>query len=382
MRPLLKELRCPRAASHDRAQYVVSEEIAHTFEVAPRRSGTWFGVSTTGKLKAVLKRRALHTLLLMIVSTFALATTSGASPIGIPIADWQMNERAGAREMGDSSGSNLTGRIGGAIETGVVGGGATGYRWSTRNRDGVRPERLVTVAGSALNPRSDAFAVTVRLSTGLGDHNIVQKGQTGAAGGFWKVDMKWGRAFCTFQGSEGMRAIGSSQTLWDGRWHTVRCERRRTGVTIVVDGGAPRTNPGSSGHIENSWPVAVGGKWKCDPPAVQCDYFSGLLDNVTIERLAEPPDTSRPHVAVLRPADGSYVAYSSNVALTATALDDGGVTRVEFWVNGTRRCTDGTAPYECTWTVWTRPGTKNTVRAVAYDAAGNVASHTVSVYTS
>ncbi len=224
------------------------------------------------------------TAVLMISALAATGSAESASAAATPVANWQMNEPAGARTMW-SSGGGPFGKVGPLIQTGVVLNGATGYRWTGQNLDGVRPERLVTVDNSALNPGSGGFAVTVRMFTGTGHQNIVQKGQANTAGGYFKMDMVQGRAFCTFRGPDGFRGVGSSQTLWDRTWHTVRCERHSAGVKIIVDGGTPRTNYGPSGLIANSTPLTIGGKLYCNPPTVGCDYFIGNLDWVRVERL-------------------------------------------------------------------------------------------------
>lgn len=186
--------------------------------------------------------------------------------------------------MHDSGPSNLSGTIGSAVQTGVSVGGAKGYRWSAQNKDGAHPERLVKVSSSLLNPGTGDFVVTIRLRTGAGDQNIIQKGQSTTAGGMWKIDMVKGRVKCTFKGSQGSVGVGSSQTVWNSVWHTVRCERRSNSVSITVDGGTPRTTAGATGTIANSSTLAIGGKSSCNPPTVQCDYYVGLLDRVLIQR--------------------------------------------------------------------------------------------------
>jgi Laminin G domain len=185
--------------------------------------------------------------------------------------------------MQDSGPSNLDGTIGSAVVTGVVTNGATGYRWTAKNRDGLRPERLVVVQSSRTNPDTASFAVTIRMYTGAGHQNIIQKGQARTSGGMWKIDMVEGRVICLFKGSEGRAAVRSAQTVWDNRWHVVRCERRPTSVKVTVD-GISRTNSGPTGTIANSWEMAIGGKSRCDPPTVQCDYYVGRLDYVRIEK--------------------------------------------------------------------------------------------------
>jgi hypothetical protein len=225
---------------------------------------------------------------LLVAALLAASVSAAVEPAfgaTTTVADWEMNEAAGATVMRDSSGSNLSGTIGSAVETGVVKAGAKGYRWSGRNKAGLHPERLVTVQSSLLNPGTAAFAVTVRLFTGAGDQNIIQKGQARTTGGMFKIDMLQGHVICTFKGSSGRAAIGSRQTVWDHVWHTVRCERRATSVSIIVDGGTPRTKSGATGNISNNKVLAIGGKAECNPPDVQCDYYVGLLDRAFVQRL-------------------------------------------------------------------------------------------------
>jgi hypothetical protein len=222
--------------------------------------------------------------MVLLIAT-ASAGVDSAFGATTTVADWEMNEPAGSTTMLDSSGSNLSGTIGSAVQTGVVVSGATGYRWSGQNKAGYHPERLVTVQSSLLNPGTGGFAVTVRLYTGAGDQNILQKGQSRTAGGMFKIDMLRGFVICTFKGSSGRAAIGSRQTVWDHVWRTVRCERRSTGVTIIVDGGAPRTNAGATGNIANTKPLSIGGKAACDGTTVQCDYYVRLLDRAVVQRL-------------------------------------------------------------------------------------------------
>jgi Laminin G domain len=223
----------------------------------------------------------------LLTAVLLLASTSAGigSAFGATIADWEMNEGSGARTMHDSSGSNLSGRIGSAVKTGIVLSGATGYRWPSQNKDGLHPERLVTVSSSLLNPRRGDFSVSIRLLTGAGNQNIIQKGQARTAGGMFKIDMVRGHVYCTFKGSAGRVAVGSRQTVRDGVWHSVRCRRRSNGVTIVVDGGRRRTTRGRTGKIANGWALSIGGKLHCDPPDVECDYYVGVLDRAIVRRL-------------------------------------------------------------------------------------------------
>ena len=238
-----------------------------------------------GVVGVLRRHRFLVRLFVLTGAVVACAVTgAGRALAARTIADWEMNEAAGATRMHDSGPNHLSGRIGSAVQTGVSAGGAKAYRWSSKNMAGRHPERLIKVSSSLLNPGRAAFVVKIRLRTGAGDQNIVQKGQATTSGGMWKIDMVKGHVRCTFKGSRGTVGVGSRKTVWDSLWHTVRCVRRSTGVSIRVDGGTSRRTAGATGRIANRSTLSIGGKVSCDPPRVECDYYIGLLDRVVVRR--------------------------------------------------------------------------------------------------
>jgi hypothetical protein len=93
-----------------------------------------------------------------------------------------------------------------------------------------------------------------------------------------------------------------------------------------------------------------------------------------------PADTTAPITSVTSPVSGARVARSSNVTIMATASDNKGVTKVEFYVNGVLKCTDTAAPYSCAWSVAKGRNVPYALQTKAYDSAGNsAASQIVSV---
>ena len=94
---------------------------------------------------------------------------------------------------------------------------------------------------------------------------------------------------------------------------------------------------------------------------------------------ASPEDTTPPSVTITNPAAGATVARKSTLTLAATATDNVGVTRVEFYVNGSLLCADTSAAYTCSWKVPSQPGKTYQIQARAYDAAGNSSTATVQV---
>jgi hypothetical protein len=85
-------------------------------------------------------------------------------------------------------------------------------------------------------------------------------------------------------------------------------------------------------------------------------------------------DTTLPTVSITAPANGATV--SGNVSVTASASDNVGVTKVEFYVDGALKNTDTTSPYAWTWDSTTVANGSHSLTAKAYDAALNVKTST------
>lgn len=90
-------------------------------------------------------------------------------------------------------------------------------------------------------------------------------------------------------------------------------------------------------------------------------------------------DTTPPAIALTNPLNGSTVTRKSRVTISATASDNVGVRRVEFYVNGSILCSITALPYNCPWTVPAGKPRSYTVMAIAYDDAGNFTKATAGV---
>ena len=98
---------------------------------------------------------------------------------------------------------------------------------------------------------------------------------------------------------------------------------------------------------------------------------AGLPRTLSID---DTPDTEPPTTSISSPANGATV--SGTISVMATASDNVGVTRVEFWLDGVLQASDTTAPYA--WS-WNTSGVANGAHALwseAFDAAGNSGSST------
>ncbi len=205
------------------------------------------------------------------------------------IALWRMNESATATVMIDSSANHLDGTIGDEVRTGLRINGGTGYGFPylRPNTPPAHPEHLVKVPDDPrLDPGTRDFAITMRLRTTEAFGNIIQKGQSRSPGGYFKWQLPKGVVKCLFRGSAGTVTAGSVTPINDGQWHTVRCERTATAVTMTVDGEVTRRKSGATGNIANSKPLSIGGKVACDQVDVTCDYWVGRIDWVKIQASA------------------------------------------------------------------------------------------------
>lgn len=120
--------------------------------------------------------------------------------------------------------------------------------------------------------------------------------------------------------------------------------------------------------------------WNIDLPSkptyrwirYRADPFGGtyvLVNDVRvglISDLSDPP----PSVTLLQPVTGSSI--SGDVYMQASASDNVGISRVDFFANNVQVGTDSTAPYDCTWTTTHANAGTVTLEAHAYDIAGNV----------
>jgi len=82
-------------------------------------------------------------------------------------------------------------------------------------------------------------------------------------------------------------------------------------------------------------------------------------------------DTTPPTTSITSPDDGATV--SGPVVVAASASDNIGVTKVDFYMDGAWKATDTTFPYEWSWNTTTLNGS-HTLQARASDAANNVGS--------
>jgi hypothetical protein len=110
-----------------------------------------------------------------------------------------------------------------------------------------------------------------------------------------------------------------------------------------------------------------------------CVYNSGIMDHDDLIFRVAAADAVVPTVALTSPSAGA--GLSGSVSLTATASDNVGVTRVEFFSDNVLVGTRTAPPYSSTWNTANAANGTHTLSARAYDAAGNVGTSTTVTVT-
>jgi len=102
---------------------------------------------------------------------------------------------------------------------------------------------------------------------------------------------------------------------------------------------------------------------------------SGLPRSFTIDDTGGGGgDTIPPTTSITAPLAGATVSGTTSV--TATASDNVGVTKVEFYLDGVLKSTDTSSPYSWSWDTTTATNGSHSLTSKAYDAALNTGTST------
>lgn len=105
------------------------------------------------------------------------------------------------------------------------------------------------------------------------------------------------------------------------------------------------------------------------------------VTNLNTMRLEAPPsaDTTPPTVSITAPANSALLRGTASI--TATASDNVGVTKVEFYVDAALKGSTTSSPYTYSWDTTTAADGSHALLAKAYDAANNVGTSTTITVT-
>lgn len=186
--------------------------------------------------------------------------------------------------------------------------------------------------------------------------------------------------------TRGLGLFGSTSMVLSGSakghiWRTTSTKDTPTGVTFatstygtgrvaaVGDSSAAEDQTNNCGHT--TYPGYL------DPA-----YDNGIILANAVNWLANGSgggDTTLPTVSITAPANGATV--SGTLSVTATAADNVGVTKVEFYLDGVLKSTDMVSAYSWSWDSTTATNGSHSLTAKAYDAALNVATSTAVTVT-
>lgn len=149
----------------------------------------------------------------------------------------------------------------------------------------------------------------------------------------------------------------------------------KNGVNIT---GSPFTGTTLASAVKNVPGDTVKIRLTSDASVTQYGF---KITNVTAGAGA---DTTPPSVSISSPASGATITGATTVS--ATASDNVGVSKVEFYLDGVLQTTDTTSPYSWAWSPTSAQNGAHSLTAKAYDAANNsttsaAVSVTVSIST-
>ena len=235
---------------------------------------------------------------------------------------------------------------------------------------------LTSVNSGALpwsNPPSGTWHVTMVLTE-----------QAGAATNGGYVARHCDRRF---PHDHGKRLTAARRHHASHRWDRLADRRQRSGtVTVAANAadnvGVTRVDFYVNGSLKGSdtaapyqysWNTAALPNGAATLYAKAFDAAGNSTQSATVavtvaNVVVPPPDTTPPTASIASPTGGNV---SGTVTVTANAADNVGVTRVDFYVNGSLKGSDTAAPYQYSWNTAALPNGAATLYAKAFDAAGN-----------
>ena len=154
----------------------------------------------------------------------------------------------------------------------------------------------------------------------------------------------------------------------------------RVGVTKVefYDGTTLKGTDTSSPYTYSwSFTSADNGTHAWTAKAYDAAGNSSTSSTVNLTVNISAADTTPPTVSITSPSSGTTYTAAQTVTIYASASDNVGVTRVDFYDGGTYKGTDTTSSYTYSWTFTSADNGTHSWTARAYDAAGNSSTSSV-----
>jgi hypothetical protein len=151
-------------------------------------------------------------------------------------------------------------------------------------------------------------------------------------------------------------------------------------IDLTLDGGLVGIFGGTAVQYPWDTRTSPNGTHRWVAKAYDASGASAVSSPVDVTVSNTASDTTPPVVSITQPTNGSSLARKVKATIQATASDNVGVTRVEFYVNGSVKCSVTVTPYACQWQVPAASlanGKVYSLQAKAYDAKGNVGSSSI-----
>ena len=145
-----------------------------------------------------------------------------------------------------------------------------------------------------------------------------------------------------------------------------------THVDFYVNGALAVSD--STAPYQYSWNTTSAANGAAQLKAVAYDAAGNSTQSAIVTVNVANTDPTPPTVSITSPTGGNV---SGSVTVSVNASDNVGVTHVDLLVNGVLAGTDSSAPYQFAWNTTSLADGPAQLKAVAYDAAGNLAQSAI-----
>lgn len=192
------------------------------------------------------------------VGAVLLGGATAASASTTTVGRWHMDEEGG-RTMNDSSGLGNDGSISSGVTLDRAGASGRAYRFTTGHVTVPDDDSLDPGSATITLRASIKLLSSVPAPTEDDDFDIVRKGTSTSAGGYYKMEVT-DRALCAFRFGGVTHVVRSTATVKrDDAFHTYRCRKTASSISVTLD-GTTTSSPVGRGSISSSSPVIVGAK--------------------------------------------------------------------------------------------------------------------------
>lgn len=141
-------------------------------------------------------------------------------------------------------------------------------------------------------------------------------------------------------------------------------------VSLVIGASYSVTATPAAGFTFIEWVTST--NWIGGAASRDARLNFAMSSNLTVE--ARFADANKPTVTISNPTFAQTFTNAQTVTVTASAFDNVGVTRVEFYDGDVLMGTSTEAPFVCTWPITAAANGPHVWTARAHDAAGNFAN--------